>query len=159
RQDGPTAGGQILVSFRPTATASTVDAAHQAANGTRLATIPQINVQVVRVPPGGDVDAALATYRSLPSVAYAEPNREVHALITPNDQLFGQQWGLTKILAPTAWNSTTGSSSVTIGVLDTGIDTGHPEFQGRILAGWNTLTNTGNVTDGFGHGTHVAGIA
>src|SRR5262249_54839350 len=98
-------------------------------------------------------------YRSLPSVAYAEPNRSVQALITPNDPQYEQQYGLPKISAPTAWNTTTGSSAVTVAVLDTGIDTSHPEFQGRILAGWNTLLNTANVTDGYGHGTHVSGIA
>jgi subtilisin family serine protease len=42
--------------------------------------------------------------------------------------------------------------------LDTGIDTTHPEFSGRILKCHSEITNTNTCDDGFGHGTHVAGI-
>lgn len=47
-------------------------------------------------------------------------------------------------------------------VLDTGVNTGHVDFAGRILAGRNFTSDNGgaadDVTDGNGHGTNVAGI-
>ncbi|MEN3357109.1 MAG: hypothetical protein V7637_1091 [Mycobacteriales bacterium] len=45
----------------------------------------------------------------------------------------------------------------TVAVLDSGIDTHHPDFAGRIGA-TEDFTGKGNVEDGFGHGTHVASI-
>lgn len=58
-----------------------------------------------------------------------------------------------------AWDYTTGSISVTIAVLDTGIAHAHPEFTGRILAGYDVVNDDDDPEDDFGHGTHVAGIA
>lgn len=70
------------------------------------------------------------------------------------------RWGLIKINAPGAWDITTGSSNIIVGVLDTGIDTSHPEFPGRIntALGRNFTDDTVGMTDPVGHGTHVAGI-
>ncbi|MCX6024399.1 MAG: S8 family serine peptidase, partial [Chloroflexi bacterium] len=54
---------------------------------------------------------------------------------------------------------TTGSSSVVIALLDSGVDMDHPDLKSQMLPGFNSADGGTNVTDALGHGTHVAGIA
>jgi subtilisin family serine protease len=82
-----------------------------------------------------------------------------------NDPLFAQQWGLAKIGAPQAWLTGTGAGTV-IGIVDTGIDLGHEDLQGKVALGTScvgangdTAKCRGSAQDDNGHGTHVAGIA
>lgn len=55
-----------------------------------------------------------------------------------------------------AWGITTGNPSVTVAVVDTGIDTDHPDLGNLISTGY--YSEYGTVEDGNGHGTHCAGI-
>jgi len=99
--------------------------------------------------------------------------------VTSNDPGAGQVYSMGKIDAADAWNLTTGSKSVVVGVVDTGIDYTHPDLAANIwknpgeipgngidddhdgfvddVHGFNFVSNTGNVMDDNGHGTHVAG--
>ncbi|MDD2889730.1 MAG: S8 family serine peptidase [bacterium] len=117
------------------------------------------NIYILSINEGTDVLAAAKEYKKIPQVVYAEPDYIAHACTTPNDTYLGEQWGLAKIQASAAWDTTTGDSSVIIGILDTGIDTLHPDLTGNILIdqGWNFVDNNSNVDDGTGHGTHCAG--
>ena len=47
---------------------------------------------------------------------------------------FANQYGMTKIQAPTAWGLTTGSAAVKIAMLDCGIYEAHPDLAGKVLA-------------------------
>jgi subtilisin family serine protease len=62
-----------------------------------------------------------------------------------------------QIGAPTAWAAGLTGAGQTVAVLDTGIDTHHPDFAGRIGA-TRDFTDSGSVEDHIGHGTHVASI-
>lgn len=78
----------------------------------------------------------------------------------PNDPLFETyQWNLRQIGAPEAWDITTGSASVTIAVLDTGVSQTHPDLSARLLPGFDFVNNDATPDDDHGNGTHVAGIA
>jgi hypothetical protein len=73
-----------------------------------------------------DTLKAIAALRGRDDVLYAEPNYIVHTDLTPNDPRFlsNELYGLSKIDAPQAWNTTTGSNSIVVGVVDEGIELG-----------------------------------
>ncbi len=69
-------------------------------------------------------------------------------------------WGIARVDAPAAWDYTEGAG-VRVAVIDTGIDTTHPDLQGKVDGGYNAITGSqapGSYVDDNGHGTHVAGI-
>ncbi|MGE5588390.1 MAG: S8 family peptidase [Clostridia bacterium] len=65
-------------------------------------------------------------------------------------------WGIAKVRAPEAWGRATGKG-VRVAVLDTGIDTTHPDLKANVDGGFDCINETTNVVDDNGHGTHVAG--
>ena len=65
-------------------------------------------------------------------------------------------WGITKVNAPQAWSTGTGSG-VKVAVIDTGIDLSHPDLQANIKGGYNAIRPNRSAKDDNGHGTHVAG--
>ncbi|MCF6228188.1 MAG: S8 family peptidase [Planctomycetes bacterium] len=98
-------------------------------------------------------------------------------LLTPNDPHFSayQAWHYNALNLPAAWNITTGSTSVIVAVVDTGVVLNHPDFAGRLIAGYDFIFDPLMALDGDGidnnpddpgdnpgqgssfHGTHVAG--
>jgi subtilisin family serine protease len=81
--------------------------------------------------------------------------------VASNDRYFDDQWNLTQLRAPEAWARSTGSG-IKIGVVDGGIDAGHPDLAGKIDAMADCVGGTcreGGARDTRGHGTAVAGIA
>ncbi len=94
---------------------------------------------------------------------------QTHLVMTPNDPQFPDQWGLNNtgqsggtpgadIRALPAWDITTGTSGITIAIIDTGIDNTQPDLTGQIVAGYNFVSNNTNTNDDQGHGTACAGI-
>jgi subtilisin len=67
-------------------------------------------------------------------------------------------WGIQRVNAPAAWPTTQGAR-VKIAVIDTGIDSTHPDLKANVAGGWNATdaVNPGNFMDDQGHGTHVSG--
>ena len=130
----------------------------------------------VRISPETDVEDAVARLTQVGSVELAEPNRWRETMTTPNDPQFPNQWGLTKINAPAAWDISTGSASVVVGVIDSGCDLDHPELAPLLVNGYDMVDLGANPTppsgwrfegdfsgrdaipeDEVGHGTHVSG--
>ncbi|HKD97559.1 MAG TPA: S8 family peptidase [Micromonosporaceae bacterium] len=63
-----------------------------------------------------------------------------------------------QIGVPVAWAAGLTGAGVKVAVLDTGLDTTHPDFTGVVVGSQDFTDNPNGVTDGFGHGTHVASI-
>jgi thermitase len=90
---------------------------------------------------------------------YFEPNVEFKAQFVPNDPYWSSQWGLQKIEADWAWNTTIGNRSILVAVVDTGIDYNHPDIAANYNAsGYDWVNNDADPLDDNGHGTHCAGI-
>lgn len=113
----------------------------------------------LKVDEKADLAQAIRAFKSSPYVEYAEPNYIAHVFTTPNDTYWSSQWGMTKIEAPAAWDITTGSDSVTIAIVDTGVDLLHPDLSGKLVSGYDFINGDNDPQDDHGHGTHVAGIA
>ncbi len=112
---------------------------------------------------GKVIKKSLEQLRRDPNVEYAEPNYIVHAFTTtPNDPNYSWQWGLPQIKADQGWDIEKGTNEVVIAVIDTGVDLIHPDLQDKLVPladRWNFVEGNAVPNDGFGHGTHVAGIA
>ena len=148
---------QILVKFKPDVILPEAAEIHRQLGGQVRETVPGIGVQVVTVPKGQVKDKVKA-YSSNPRVAYAEPDFVAEVVGTPDDPSLGSQWGMVKVEAPKAWDVTTGSSSINIAILDTGVDLDHPDLADKVVSNVN-FSDSPTMDDVYGHGTHVAGIA
>jgi subtilisin family serine protease len=145
--------------------------------------------ELLRVP-SGTVRTALAHLRSRGHVRFAEPDYVMDEDGVPDDPSFGLQWGYQNTgqtvnslsgaagadehVVP-AWGVTTGSRSIVVGEVDSGVDYNHPDLAANIWSnpggvggcaagthGYNVLTSVCDPLDDEtvygGHGTHVAGI-
>jgi len=103
-------------------------------------------------------DAAVAELRADPDVAYIEQDQTVSINTTQT----GATWGIDRIdqrsrpLSGTYTYTSTGSG-VRAYIIDTGIQTSHPQFGGRASAVYDAIGDGRNGQDCNGHGTHVAG--
>lgn len=82
-------------------------------------------------------------------VEYAEPDLKAQAMATANDHMYPDQWYLKSaqfaaIRAEQAWDVTTGSSSVVVAVLDTGVRPNHPDLTGKFLPGYDFISEDPN---------------
>jgi subtilisin family serine protease/putative cell wall-binding protein len=112
----------------------------------------------VELKSGVRVDDAIDALKTIPGVIYAGPQVVYRASLIPNDTDFGSQWALNNtgqvvnsvagtpdadIDAPEAWDITTGSASVTIAIVDSGVQIEHSELSGRLWA--NPEESSGGV--------------
>ena len=140
--------------------------------------------------PGAGVADVAGWAAGSPLVSYVEPDFVIAPAAIPNDPSFGSLWGLhntgqsggvadADIDAPEAWDTTTGSRSVVIAVIDTGVDYTHRDLAanawrnpGEIAGdgldndgngfaddvfGWDFANRDADPMDDNGHGTHVSG--
>jgi thermitase len=127
----------------------------------RLVTrIAKVDVLIVDVPPTRTEAEQVAWFRTRSEVEFVELDGvPAPASVVPNDTYYNLQDELTSIGCPNAWTTTTGSSSVVIAILDTGVDGTHPDLAPNLVPGWNVYANNSNTTDVYSHGTFVAGTA
>ena len=143
---------ELIVGFRSSLSLGVQDAIVRQAGGATAQRFRQIDASLVRAP-GGATGAAAKALVSDPRVRYVEPNSLVSASATPNDPSYGSLWGMNNtgqtggtpdadIDAPEAWDVATGSSSVVVGVTDSGIDFSHPDLAAQQWV--NTGENCGS---------------
>ena len=202
--------GQFVVVWR-----DGVSRANTRALAANAGTIPARavgNIQTVRVAPGRSVAGAIRRYQRSPLVRFAEPDRLASLMAPPNDTYWTQQWALDNsgqthkitqyphsgvtgtthhgtadadVDAPEAWAAQTLNTPAVVAVIDTGVETNHPDLQNSLwvntaeqaglsgvdddsnrfvddLNGWDFYDKDKNPSPASGinnsHGTHVSGI-
>jgi thermitase len=119
---------------------------------------PQIAVSVLEVPEESS-EAILESLRRTGLFDFVERDQYAHtAAQVPNDPGFVSQWHLTKIQSSEAWSVTTGSPSVVVAVIDSGVHATHPDLASNLVPGWNFVKSNSDTSDLLGHGTAVAGV-
>ena len=146
------ASTHVLVGFEP-GTPQTLERTTEASVGARERAVVGAGTHLLTVAPG----RVLSTVKALKEravVRYAEPDWMLAADSIPNDPGFANQWGLyntgqtidvdentsitgtpgADVKAPPAWDVATGSSTIVVGVVDTGIDYNHVDLAPNIWA-------------------------
>jgi subtilisin family serine protease len=196
--------GEVLVKFRDEASSSGIHSLNVAAGAKEIRAL-SVNARVIhqyKLEGALSVEDAVLKYRNNPAVEYAEPNYLYWLRTIPSDAQFGSLWGLhnigqavdgtagrpdADIDAPEAWDISTGSPSVIVAVIDSGIAYDHPDLAPNLwtnpgetagngidddgngliddMHGWDFHMNDSEPMDPVdlnpggnpGHGTHVAG--
>lgn len=82
--------------------------------------------------------------------------------MSPDDPYYevNLQWAFEKMDLPDAWDITTGSGTIRVGVIDSGVDVSHEDLKNRINEDLSEsfVAGVSPLEDPLGHGTHVAGI-
>jgi thermitase len=102
----------------------------------------------IMVMPAQDTDAGAGLNDAV--AASPEP-------FVPNDPYLDRQWALGHIQIEQLWQTAGGGAGVVVAVLDTGIDSGHEDLEGKV-AGEANFSGSKLAGDVYGHGTHIAGI-
>lgn len=157
---------QIVLKLKAGVSAQVLDDRMQSVDLTILAGPDDMQLVRAHIAKAYSVVDAIQIARAIDVVEDAGPIMSTHVSVTPNDPSYNNQWGPKKIRAAAAWDITTGTSSVILAILDSGIpiqsnSLSHPDLQNssRILLGEDQTGDGQGVRDRNGHGTHVAGIA
>ena len=135
--------GHVIVRYRPGTDGLERAAARRGVDARPGKAIDLARAEVLRLPAGRAVSAAVTDLEERPEVEFAQPDWIYRLERIPNDPRFRRQWSLhntgqrfhgvagtpdADIDAPEAWDVTTGSDSIVVGVIDTGVNTRHPDI-------------------------------
>jgi len=185
----PHNAGELIIKFKPNAPQAQKDAILADLNALQLKHFKKIKADHKHIR-GLTVGAAIGRYKNHPAIDFIEPNYILEAVEIPTDPRFAELWGMyntgqtggtagADIDATIAWDVFTGSQSVVVGVIDTGVDYNHPDLAGNIwtnpgeipdngidddgngyvddIHGWDFINNDNDPMDDNGHGTHCSG--
>ena len=158
---------RILVKTKEGASTKAVESVNRKNKASTKKKIPRNRLSVVELPGDLPVEEAVERYEDSPDIEYAEPDykvRPAQSLATPNDPQYSEIYGLNNtgqnggtadadIDAPEAWGVTPGSADTVVAVIDTGIDTTHPDLKNNI---WTNPGESG--TDGSGNDKATNGV-
>ncbi|MEL6823171.1 MAG: S8 family serine peptidase, partial [Calditrichota bacterium] len=189
--------GEILVKYKASANMAAIGAHLQSLGIQSVKSYATIRVDRCSLGDDMSVEDAINQLSEHQDIEYCEPNYmySIYDGVIPNDPSYGSQWALNNtgqtggttdadIDAPEAWNINTGSGSIVVGVIDTGVDDTHPDLVDNMwrnpgesgggketngvdddgngfvddYRGWDFANNDNNPFDDNAHGTHCAGI-
>lgn len=173
------ASGQLIVRYKPGRRPAASIRLHAMLGSSKKSIFHLLpDVELVQLPAKLPVAVAVQIFGHDPDVLYAQPDYKVYPDDGPNDPMFPLLWGLNNtgldngyvgadINALNAWQLTTGSKNVVVGILDTGIDYLHPDLVPNLYRNpdacdpttdcWGLDVVTDDIYDFVGHGTHTTG--
>lgn len=186
--------GELLIKFKPDVKKEDVVSLKSEFGLEAIKVLKRTGIHHLKIPSNLTVQEMIERLRRSPLVEYAEPNYIRYLNQAPNDPDYPELWGLNNtgqtggtqdadIDAPEAWDLQTGSSSVVVAVIDSGIDLTHEDLAANLwtnpreipgngidddengyiddVHGWDFRNNDNDPSDTSlacsGHGTHVAG--
>ena len=188
-EDSPYVEGEVLVKFKHGSTETARRSVRSTLGAKRMRRLGR-SVEHLRLGSGRTTLAAIERLRRHPDVEFAEPNYLVSIDKVPDDLRFVELYGLqntgqtggdpdSDIDADLAWDLTTGTHDVIVGIIDSGVDYHHPDLAANIwtnpgeipgngidddgngyvddVHGWDFVNDDNDPFDDHGHGTHVAG--
>ncbi len=118
--------------------------------------LPQIGWRAFEVPEG-ERETTRARLALEPAVREVQRDLRRELALVPNDVLYASQWYLSQIRAPQAWDVETGSPSVVVAVIDTGVDLTHPDLVPNLWTNAGEIPGNGLDDDGNGYSDDVRG--
>ena len=118
--------------------------------------LKELNVHICELPDGIDERKIKRLLKKDHRLKNVELDMIVNLDQTITDPSFNSSWALPKIEAPAAWDFSTGDGII-VAVLDTGVDSTHPDLAANMVPGWNMFDNNDDTADVHNHGTWVAG--
>ncbi len=172
---------RLMVKYAPGLSVPVVKERLQRAGVKAITVLPEIQWAVVEIPGRGP--EALVKMKSevarTPGALRVEYDTARRLAYTPNDQYYPNEWHLSAMNVPSAWDTERGDSSVVVAVIDTGVDVAHPDLAANIyvnageiagngidddgngyvddVRGWDFANNDNNPADDHGHGTACSG--
>lgn len=172
---------EILIKFSPGALSVRAGNSLRSNGADVVETLGRQGWRRVKIPPGLTPEKAMRRFEKLEGVEAVQPNYYYNLLVEPNDPQFNTSglWGLAKISAPAAWDLSTGSQTVVVANIDTGIRYTHEDLAANMWTnpgeinsngvdddgngfvddyyGYDFFYNDSDPMDVNGHGTHTAG--
>ena len=150
--------GELLVQYRTGVAKEALDGEFTRLGAMMSEEIPGIGVRRIKVNEANR-ERIKATLAKHPKVKFVEDNFMATAVTVPDDSIYSSQWHLPKISAPLGWDISTGTTTVSIAVIDSGVDPTHPDLAAKLIPGYNFVAYNTDTHDVAGHGTAVAGSA
>ena len=171
---------EIIIKYKPIISTQSVKGME---NNNSLTKMGQMNskgnIALYKIPEDKTVTQMIDKFKKQKNVEWVSPNYIYKALEVPIDEYYDKQWGHIQMNLESAWDVETGSDSVTVAVIDTGIIPSHEDLKDNLsdegvdFVGYpndrETLPEDYVITDddptdetskseGGSHGTHVTGI-
>ncbi|MBU2476680.1 S8 family serine peptidase, partial [Candidatus Micrarchaeota archaeon] len=143
-QNSPLTSIKVLIEVKNEEALKEISLLTKNLNGKNIQEFQTGKIVVAEIPAGKLNELALNQ-----KIKFIYPDRQIKAALNDSIPI---------INADTAWSYGFTGQEIKIAVLDTGIDSSHEMLQGKVILA-EDFSGSGNPTDVFGHGTHVAGIA
>jgi len=170
-----TADQRYVINYKNKMSFKKVEATVEAAGGTIVRSLPQVNVAIAVGPDAGFADSlesvrgidsvGTAVTQNLPAVQstrrFNEADMPENGGPTGDDWAFnaGLTWGIDRVHAPQAWDAgNTGSHDTLVAVIDTGVAWNHPDLTPNVVQAYCAASGPCSPYPRYSmHGTHVAG--